>query len=138
MRPRDRVPGLLARIRFLVHVSSLTQRSIEERCGFSRGYLSQILRGHIDLKIRHLLAILGAIGFAPDEFFAELFGVRRFALGSLASSEERTGGLDRHTRLQLIRLFSLGLDSLEDFHIRLERCEAALARVSHQFRREAP
>lgn len=60
-------------LRRLVRECPLTQRDIEERSGFQRGYLSQVLQGHIALSLRHVLGILLATGTSPGTFFAELF-----------------------------------------------------------------
>ncbi len=60
-------------LRRLVRESNLTQRAVEERSGFKRGYLSQVLQGHIALSLRHVLGILLATGTSPGTFFAELF-----------------------------------------------------------------
>lgn len=63
---------VLERLRRLVRSSARTQRSIELDNGFQRGYLSQVLKGHIALTVRHLLGILRALEVAPSTFFAEL------------------------------------------------------------------
>lgn len=57
----------------LVRQSDLTQRAIEERNGFTRGYLSQVLKGHVTLTARHVLGILFALDVDPGAFFAELY-----------------------------------------------------------------
>jgi len=58
----------------LVRGSGTTQRRIEQLNGFKRGYVSQVLQGHITLSIRHILGILMAIEMSPLEFFGKLFG----------------------------------------------------------------
>ncbi len=62
------------RLREIVRLSSVSQRQIEERLGWSRGYLSQVLQGHITLSIAHVLAILKTLDAEPAQFFHSLFG----------------------------------------------------------------
>lgn len=70
----DAAERVLLRLRSLVRASARTQRSIERVNGFQRGYLSQVLQGHITLTVRHLLGILKVLDLAPSQFFAELEG----------------------------------------------------------------
>ncbi|MEM1206471.1 MAG: helix-turn-helix domain-containing protein [Acidobacteriota bacterium] len=60
-------------LRKRVRVSELSQRRIETRSGWKRGYLSQVLQGKITLTLEHVLAILAALDVAPVRFFAEVF-----------------------------------------------------------------
>ncbi len=41
-----------------------------------KDYLRQILSGRVDLKVKHLVAILGAVGLPPRDFFADFYGRR--------------------------------------------------------------
>ncbi len=67
----DRLRQLLRRE---IRESDLTQRSVEEVNGFTRGYLSQVLQGHVTLTTRHLIGILYALGISPESFFQRAFG----------------------------------------------------------------
>lgn len=70
VRDRDEVVERIRReLRILVRESGWTQRRVEETNGFTQGYLSQVLQGHIALTARHLFGILLAIGMAPEDFF---------------------------------------------------------------------
>lgn len=69
-RDTERVLQHLSR---LVRTCGITQRRIEQLNGFKRGYLSQVLQGHITLSMRHVLGILMAIELPPTDFFAQLF-----------------------------------------------------------------
>ncbi len=118
------VRRLLERLRFLVYFSPLRQRQIEKRARFSRGYLSQLLCGNIDLKFQHLVRILNATEVAPSTFFSELYPAAPSALkASLQRFRHRSEPLDPSFRMQLLRLYGLGLESLADLSERLERCE---------------
>lgn len=116
---------ILERVRQLIFLSDVTQREVEKRVGFSRGYLSQLLGGTVEIKYWQLLAILHAMELDPAEFFSELFGRRRHrALDVL--DEVRRRGEREPLSLELARLYAFGIESIADFHLRLERCEDAL------------
>lgn len=51
----------------------MSQGEVERRCGWSRGYLSQVLCQRVNLNLRHVLSTLSAIGKSPAEFFAGQF-----------------------------------------------------------------
>jgi transcriptional regulator with XRE-family HTH domain len=73
VRQRDEVVERIRReLRVLVRESGSTQRRVEEANGFTQGYLSQVLQGHITLTVRHLYGILLAIGMTPEELFARV------------------------------------------------------------------
>ncbi len=71
------VDRLREELRRMVRESGSTQRTLEEANGFTRGYLSQVLQGHVTLTARHVFGIVLALGIPPDEFFLRLFGDRR-------------------------------------------------------------
>ena len=74
-RRRDAAVDRLRReLRRQVRASDMTQRAIEDENGFSHGYLSQVLQGHVTLTMRHVLGVLMALDLAPDAFFRRFFG----------------------------------------------------------------
>lgn len=120
----------LERLRFLIYMSSLNQRQVEARAGFSKGYLSQLLGGNIELKFRHLIAILDAAGVEPGAFFADLYPRRpNRLLQALDGFQSRSRPFDRPLRIQLARLYGIGLESLADLCERLDRCEDAFSEL---------
>jgi hypothetical protein len=52
-----------------VRTSGVRQGTIERALGMSKGYLSQVFSGRIELKVWHLEVILEQIGFDPQAFF---------------------------------------------------------------------
>lgn len=111
----------------MVEVSGLTQRQVDERAGFSRGYLSQLLARNLDLKLWHVLAILDVFGRSPGDFFTTVYpSPWHPALGEF---KRRSQPLTEETDELLKRLYSCGVDSLGDLRGRLARCEQAVARV---------
>ena len=125
MDAQDTTHRIRERLRLLILRSPLTQRAVENRVGFSRGHLSQLLAGTLDLKYWHLLAILHAIEVEPSEFFAALFPRRRHpaleVLDDVACQTEE-GSLT----YELTRLFASGIETLNDLGDRLVLCEEAL------------
>jgi transcriptional regulator with XRE-family HTH domain len=118
---------LLDRLRVIVCLSPLRHREIEQRAGFSRGYLSQILCGNVELKFRHLITILDAVEVSPAELFAELYPRRRRTAAELLDSLPSGSRLREDPFVaQLAQLFAFGIEALIDLYERLERCEDAL------------
>jgi transcriptional regulator with XRE-family HTH domain len=92
IRERDQVVDRIRReLRALVRESGWTQRRVEEANGFTAGYLSQVLKGHITLTVRHLWGILMAIGTEPGEFLARVDG--------RSSADELRERMDRYEAL---------------------------------------
>jgi hypothetical protein len=56
-----------------VKTSGVKQATIERALGMSKGYLSQIFSGRIELKVWHLEVILEQIGFEPQVFFRMVY-----------------------------------------------------------------
>ncbi len=76
-RRRDEAVGrLLKELRRVIRESDTTQRAIEAKNGYTRGYLSQVLQGHVTLTARHVFGILLALDIPPAAFFSRLFGER--------------------------------------------------------------
>ena len=69
----EMVRSLRDELRRLVRDSGSTQRAVEEANGFTRGYLSQVLQGHVTLTARHVLGILLALDVSPGAFFQRTF-----------------------------------------------------------------
>lgn len=125
---------VLDRLRWRIQCSSLTQRTLERQLGFSKGYLSQVLRGHVDLKINHLLSLLEALEVEVASFFSE---VSEEPAAPPARPEAPPPALPPGPRPErdigsLVRLYGVGLQSLDDFERRLGRCERALAEARVQ------
>lgn len=115
---------VLRALRDAVEDSDLAYAAIETRAGFERGYLSQLLTGHIELKVHHVFGVLRAIGRRRGAFFAALFPVEASAVrSSPVFTQALRGGFD------VVRVYSAGIDAVEDMRPRLLRCERALERL---------
>lgn len=129
MKGRRAARRVLERMRVLIQLSDVTQRQLERRLGFSRGYLSQLLSGAIDIKLWQVLAILTELELEPADLFSELFPARpRRAPDSLGPL--RRSGEQRPLSLELAELYGLGIESIEDLANRLERFEGVLEELS--------
>ena len=128
------VQPLLGEIRRLVRLSDLSQRQVEKLAGFSKGYLSQLLGQNLDLKVRHVLAILNALDEDPGEFFSRVY--RRPAAGGVppaladfgSRSEPLTEDMDRWVG----RIYREKSEILEQLRRRLDRCEAAVDQLERR------
>lgn len=119
---------MLDRLRLLVHYAPETPRDLEERAGFSRGYLSQILGGHLPLRVEHLLAMILALDLEPAEFFDGLFSDSRFRLRQPGQPPRRRDATQA-LALELAKRYGVGLESLDDLLRRLEDYEAGQRRL---------
>jgi len=116
---------ILECLRLEIYLSKVTRREIERRVGFSRGYLSQLLGGTVELKLWQLLAILHAVGMDPASFFSKVFPRRR-SEEVISRLQPEGRGCGKPLSLELARLYGVGIESMADFRERLERCEDAL------------
>ncbi|HLX08847.1 MAG TPA: hypothetical protein VKY89_13395 [Thermoanaerobaculia bacterium] len=61
---------IISLLKSAIRLSNHTYRDVERRLGWRVGTVTRLMRGGLGLKIEHLLAILGVIGFSPGRFFA--------------------------------------------------------------------
>lgn len=57
----------------VVRMAGLSARQLEEKLGYGAGTVNRLFSGKIELKLRHILLILGVIGIPPSQFFREAF-----------------------------------------------------------------
>jgi hypothetical protein len=57
-----------------IQVSGVSKRRLEEALGVSRGYMTQVLGGKIELKLKLIHRILAEIGLEPLAFFQMAYG----------------------------------------------------------------
>jgi len=69
----DQVQYLKEMLATQIRRQRITRRSIEQRMGWSHGYLTRLMGGVIELKLRHVFDILAMIEVTPAEFFAEAY-----------------------------------------------------------------
>lgn len=117
----------LEEIRRMIKNSDLSQRMVEDRAGFSRGYLSQLLARNLDLKLCHVLAILDVFDRNPGEFFSAVYPSSRHP--ALEQFKNRSQPLSPEMDDVLARLYKFGVESLDDLRNRLARCEQAVSQL---------
>jgi len=127
MDARNETLRLLQGLRLLIQRSEHSQTKIEERARFSRGYLSQLLNGHVEIKLWHLLVTLEALGVSPADLFFQLFPRHRSRVPEvLEGFRSSSGKMDKSLMMELARLYGYGIESVEDLTQRLGRCEEVL------------
>ncbi len=111
----------LAYLRDLIEDSDLRQRDVEDRLGWRRGQLSQILNGHVELRTGQLELLLDALAVDPAGFFRELYPRPR-----RRQARHRRAAPELKVTKDVISVYGCGIDELRDLRRRLERCEEAI------------
>ncbi len=65
---------VLALLRQKIHEAGLSFREVEQRMGLGKDYLRHLLSGRVDLKLKHVLAVLEVLEVHPAVFFAQTYG----------------------------------------------------------------
>ena len=60
-----------------MQAAGLTRKDLDQKLGAGPGYISQVLTGRMELKFRHILAILRAIDVEPSVYFQTLYPENR-------------------------------------------------------------
>src|SRR5947199_10833567 len=71
--PEVEVRRVAEALREAIRRGKSAQRQVERALGQGKGYLSQLFGGNVDLKVKHVFAILAVLGVEPDEFFLDLY-----------------------------------------------------------------
>jgi hypothetical protein len=79
----------------LVQIAGLNRQDLDRRLGQGRGYSNQLLTGRVELKYRHILAILRGLGLEPRVFFRSLFPEPGEAVGGARMLERLFSEIQR-------------------------------------------
>ena len=71
----------------VMQAAGLTRKDLDQRLGAGPGYVSQVLTGRMELKFRHVLAILRALDVEPGVFFQTLYPENRPATDAVVMEE---------------------------------------------------
>jgi transcriptional regulator with XRE-family HTH domain len=88
MAAEQDVEKILALLKRAIRSSGLSQKDVDRQIGVQPGYLSQVMIGRLDLKVKHLLRALQAIQVDPNGFFSLAF------TGSSAGAGRTEGAVD--------------------------------------------
>jgi transcriptional regulator with XRE-family HTH domain len=77
MSSEDDVQRVLSLLKRAIRSSGSSQKEVDRKIGVQPGYLSQVMIGRLDLKLKHLLRALEAIEVDPAGFFSLAFPVER-------------------------------------------------------------
>ena len=61
----------------VMQAAGLTRKDLDQKLGAGPGYVSQVLTGRMELKFRHVLAILRSLEVEPSVFFQTLYPENR-------------------------------------------------------------
>lgn len=73
MTIEDEVRRATKLLETVMQAAGLTRKELDQRLGAGPGYISQVLTGRMELKFRHILAILRALEVEPYVFFQTLY-----------------------------------------------------------------
>jgi transcriptional regulator with XRE-family HTH domain len=73
MTIEDEVRRATKLLETVMQAAGLTRKELDQRLGAGPGYISQVLTGRMELKFRHVLAILRALDVEPSVFFQTLY-----------------------------------------------------------------
>jgi len=71
----------------VMQAAGLTRKDLDQKLGAGPGYVSQVLTGRMELKFRHILAILRALEIEPSVFFQTLYPEGRPASDTVVMEE---------------------------------------------------
>jgi len=71
----------------VMQAAGLTRKDLDQKLGAGPGYVSQVLTGRMELKLRHIIAILRALEVEPAVFFQTLYPENRPATDAVVMEE---------------------------------------------------
>jgi transcriptional regulator with XRE-family HTH domain len=87
MTIEDEVRRATKLLETVMQAAGLTRKDLDQRLGAGPGYVSQVLTGRMELKFRHVLAILRALDVEPSLFFQTLYPETRPATDQAVMEE---------------------------------------------------
>jgi len=113
----------------VMQASGLTRKELDQKLSAGPGYVSQVLTGRMELKMRHILAILRALHIEPSLFFQTLYPEARQSTDQTVMEEflRRFQHLGFGTGASSPQASSTALDGLELERLIRSAVQTALA-----------
>ena len=83
----DEVKRATRLLETVMQAAGLTRKDLDQKLGAGPGYVSQVLTGRMELKLRHVIAILRALEVDPAVFFQTLYPENRPATDAVVMEE---------------------------------------------------
>src|SRR5436305_12680922 len=83
----DEVKRATKLLETVMQAAGLTRKELDQKLGAGPGYVSQVLTGRMELKLRHVLAILRALEVEPSVFFQTLYPENRPSTDAVVMEE---------------------------------------------------
>ncbi|MFY9823785.1 MAG: helix-turn-helix transcriptional regulator [Thermoanaerobaculia bacterium] len=87
MTIEDEVRRATKLLETVMQAAGLTRKDLDQKLGAGPGYVSQVLTGRMELKLRHIIAILRALEVEPTVFFQTLYPENRPATDAVVMEE---------------------------------------------------
>jgi transcriptional regulator with XRE-family HTH domain len=87
MSTDDEVRRATKLLETVMQASGLTRKDLDQKLGAGPGYVSQVLTGRMELKFRHILAILRSLEVEPSVFFQTLYPENRPSTDAVVMEE---------------------------------------------------
>jgi len=87
MAIEDEVRRATKLLETVMQAAGLTRKDLDQKLGAGPGYISQVLTGRMELKFRHVLAILRALEVEPGVFFQTLYPENRPSTDAVVMEE---------------------------------------------------
>jgi transcriptional regulator with XRE-family HTH domain len=87
MTTDDEVRRATKLLETVMQAAGLTRKDLDQKLGAGPGYVSQVLTGRMELKFRHILAILRSLDVEPSVFFQTLYPENRPASDAAVMEE---------------------------------------------------
>ena len=87
MSIEDEVHRATRLLETVIQAAGATRKELDLKLGAGPGYVSQVLTGRMELKLRHILSILRALGVEPSLYFSTLYPEDRQSSDSVVMEE---------------------------------------------------
>lgn len=94
----EEVRRALQLLEAVIQAAGFSEEELETKLDAAPGYVGRLLAGEIELKLRHILAILQALEIDPGQYFLSLYPPVPTLSSTIRSSAIEMDALDRRLR----------------------------------------